>query len=324
MALEPTSRAHAAQIAAGIEGRNYGHRFESALSETINSIEEISMIDASGVSGEVVFGLPAERLLQVIFASENINPNHVSSVRAYWLGGLATGAGSGGTNLLDLETGLPISGSSKSDVVVDIILISGETVRRGVSVKSCSTPKPTNDQLFFTQAVAFSGHLRRIGLDVSSEMENDLRRFCGDDGFRPTDVLSGSELERREGWSNRFFWEELDSRGQWENLFNTHQERITRFLLAEGAYVNDPISPTYVLHQVRGYEDYSDVELYISTVNGLVNSSLQNSSFDTRPYTTKGASHLAPRFGFIQFQRGGQKQHPTQLQFNLQAGYFFK
>jgi len=324
MPLEPTSRAHAAQIAAGIEGRRYGHRFESALTETINSIEDISMIDASGVSGEVVSGLPAERLLQVIFASENINPNDVSSICAYWLGGLATGAGSGGTILLDLETDLPISGSSKSDVVIDIILISGETIRRGVSVKSCSTPRPTNDQLFFTQAVAFSRHLRRIGLDVSSEMENDLRRFCGDDGFCPTDILSGSELERREGWSNRFFWEELDSRGQWENLFNTHQERITYFLLAEGAYVDDPISPTYVLHQVRGYEDYSDVEMYITTVDGLVTSSLQNSSFNTRPYTTKGARHLAPRFGFIQFQRGGQKQHPTQLQFNLQAGYFFR
>tara|TARA_R100000808_G_scaffold23266_1_gene51440 strand:- start:49 stop:249 length:201 start_codon:yes stop_codon:yes gene_type:complete len=34
--------------------------------------------------------------------------------------------------------------------------------------------------------------------------------------------------------------------------------------------------------------------------------------------------HEAPRFGIIQMQRGGQKQHPTQLQFNLEAGYFYK
>jgi hypothetical protein len=39
-------------------------------------------------------------------------------------------------------------------------------------------------------------------------------------------------------------------------------------------------------------------------------------------YKNDPATHYAPRFGFIQFQRGGQKQHPTQLQFNLKAGYF--
>lgn len=33
--------------------------------------------------------------------------------------------------------------------------------------------------------------------------------------------------------------------------------------------------------------------------------------------------HKAPKFGVVQMQRGGQKQHPTQLQFNLKAGYFY-
>lgn len=37
-----------------------------------------------------------------------------------------------------------------------------------------------------------------------------------------------------------------------------------------------------------------------------------------------GVQHEAPRFGIVQMQRGGQKQHPTQLQFNLKAGYFYK
>ena len=38
----------------------------------------------------------------------------------------------------------------------------------------------------------------------------------------------------------------------------------------------------------------------------------------------KSVEHLAPRFGIVQMQRGGQKQHPTQLQFNLKAGYFYR
>jgi hypothetical protein len=37
----------------------------------------------------------------------------------------------------------------------------------------------------------------------------------------------------------------------------------------------------------------------------------------------EGILHQAPRFGVVQMQRGGQKQHPTQLQFNLKAGYFY-
>ena len=38
---------------------------------------------------------------------------------------------------------------------------------------------------------------------------------------------------------------------------------------------------------------------------------------------TKGIFHEAPRFGIIQFQRLGNKQNATQLQFNLEAGYFY-
>ena len=42
------------------------------------------------------------------------------------------------------------------------------------------------------------------------------------------------------------------------------------------------------------------------------------------PADLPGVKHLAPRFGIVQMQRGGQKQHPDQLQFNLEAGYFYK
>ena len=38
----------------------------------------------------------------------------------------------------------------------------------------------------------------------------------------------------------------------------------------------------------------------------------------------EGILHQAPKFGVIQMQRGGQKQHPTQLQFNLKSGYFYE
>jgi hypothetical protein len=342
VALTPTSVAHAAQIAAGVEGRRYGHRFELALTETLNQISNVDEIDLIESSSKVVFGLPAEKLLEFIFSNEKIDCSNISEIKGYWLGGLATGAGGSGVQLRDLKTGEIISGSSKSDVVVDIVQYDGRILRRGISVKSCSNEKPTNDQIFFTQAVAFCRHLRNLRkanfklfnpmswllcmsrMKVTSQMENDLRRFCGDDGFRPSDELSMQDLQKRSGWPDRYFWEELETNEEWEFFFNRFQSRITHFLLAEGAYRDDPISPTYVLHQVRGYDDYSNVEMFISTIDNLVNMSTSYSKFSTREYSTRGARHLAPRFGFIQFQRGGQKQHPTQLQFNLQAGYFFK
>jgi hypothetical protein len=321
MALDPTSIAHAGQIAAGIEGRRYGHRFESALAETINSINPC-VIDNSGRSNLVVNGLPGERLLEVIYSVEDIQPNDIISVRAHWLGGSATGAGRSQYELLDLDSGRVVTGNSKSDVVIDITLRNGDVVRRGISVKSCSNTIPTNAQLFFTQAVAFCRHLRRIGLNISTAMETDLRRFCGDDGFCPSSLLSSEQLSSRSGWTNRFFWEELSSREEWELLFTENQELITRFLLAEGAYVDDPITPSFVLHQTCSYDEYTDVEMYIATIDDLICRSMSHSGFHTRSYSTRGASHLAPRFGIIQFQRGGQRQHPTQLQFNLMAGYF--
>ena len=37
----------------------------------------------------------------------------------------------------------------------------------------------------------------------------------------------------------------------------------------------------------------------------------------------KGVKHECPKFGIVQMQRFGNKQNATQLQFNLQAGYFY-
>jgi hypothetical protein len=64
----------------------------------------------------------------------------------------------------------------------------------------------------------------------------------------------------------------------------------------------------------------------------LIAQSRTYQGFATRPYSVRkgsypdppGVQHLAPRFGVVQMQRGGQAQHPTQLQFNLEAGYFYK
>jgi hypothetical protein len=66
-------------------------------------------------------------------------------------------------------------------------------------------------------------------------------------------------------------------------------------------------------------------------VDELVEFSCSAGGFSTKPYSVrkgrfKDASviHQAPRFGFVQLQQFGNKQNATQLQFNLQAGYFYK
>ena len=68
------------------------------------------------------------------------------------------------------------------------------------------------------------------------------------------------------------------------------------------------------------------------TIDELILRSARYQGFTTRAYSVHkgshkdppGVKHLAPRFGIVQMQRGGQKQHPEQLQFNLEAGYFYK
>jgi hypothetical protein len=63
----------------------------------------------------------------------------------------------------------------------------------------------------------------------------------------------------------------------------------------------------------------------------LVELSYNYCKFEKKKYSVRkgsykdpeGVQHDAPRFGIVQMQRGGQTQHPEQLQFNLQAGYFY-
>ena len=114
-----------------------------------------------------------------------------------------------------------------------------------------------------------------------------------------------------------------------ERIFTDHQDDITRLLLQK-AYANDPYPPDYVMHQPHG-APANNCEVAILTIDNFIRLSREYAGFAFRPYRVKkgshkdppGVEHLAPRFGVIQFQRGGQKQHPTQLQFNLRAGYFY-
>lgn len=313
---------HKAQIEAGTTGRKKGHLFEKELAKAVSTTRLVAE-SLAGPKSHLVRGHPAIELVSYIARTEQLSG--ALTVKAWWVGGLATG--SGGDILTDV--GGRITEKSKSDVVLEIQDSEG-CIRRGVSVKTCSKKTPTNDQLYFTTAVAFCSLLRQNGISVSMSAETALRMFCGDVGYRPMD--EPSSIVDRQANPERWFWEELPRPGRekLEGIFSKHQRKITQILL-QTAYVSDPFPPEYLLHQTVAYSDINDCPLAIFKISELVDLSCKYSGFSTKPYRIhKGrykndpAVHLAPRFGFVQFQRGGQKQHPTQLQFNLAAGYFNK
>lgn len=151
--------------------------------------------------------------------------------------------------------------------------------------------------------------------------------FCGDPGFRPRDSDRASS---RKSDPDRWFFEELPQEGRMEieGVFGTRQADITRLLL-QLAYPNDPHPPEFLLHITKKAADITAADLALFSIDELIQKSCCFGSFSLKPYRIRKGrfkddenTHFAPRFGFVQFQRGGQKQHPTQLQFNLQAGYF--
>ena len=149
-------------------------------------------------------------------------------------------------------------------------------------------------------------------------------------GFRPLDdpaIMTTRQIDPR-----RFFWEETSQAGrhELENIFKNYQNEITRLLLQK-AYLNDPFVPEILIHKTRKLlENPQEFALY--NIEELISLSKKHQGFVTKKYSVRkgsykdivGTYHEAPRFGIVQMQRGGQKQHPTQLQFNLQAGYFYK
>lgn len=155
-----------------------------------------------------------------------------------------------------------------------------------------------------------------------------MKQFCGDVGFRP---LDDGDSSGRVYTPDRYFWEEINSVGrkEWENLFTEHQDEVTRLLLQKG-YSDDPFPPEIIFHKTRKTTPGNE-EIAIFLMDEFISLSRAYEGFCFNHYRVKkgshkepeGVDHLAPRFGVVQMQRGGQKQHPTQLQFNLKAGYFY-
>jgi hypothetical protein len=173
--------------------------------------------------------------------------------------------------------------------------------------------------------------LRDNDIPVSDGAVNALRQFCGDTGFRPLDhpkEIAGRQVDPR-----RYFWEELPPpfRKEWEENLTGRQDDIMRLLLQK-AYINDPFIPDFLIHKTKLALRWADTEVAIYSIDELVALSHSYQGFVTKSYSVRkgshrdpvGVSHLAPRFGAVQMQRGGQVQHPDQLQFNLEAGYFYK
>ncbi len=323
MALIPENKKHEAQILAGTKGRKMGHEFENRIAEIINAVDwSKEPVEELALTKNIFFGDPAVEIVKYILKSEKINS--VKYVKASWLGGLAT---SGLGHVVKDEQGHAIT-KSKSDIILE--LATSNTIKIiGISIKSCNAKSPTNAQLYFSTASAFSQLLRNNGIEVSVEAEESLKMFCGNTGYQPVDsaTTAGRLSDNR-----RYFWEELpeSGRNELETLFSQKQGVITNLLLRK-AYKDDPFAPSYVVHKTKKSEKFDKTEIAIYSIDELVALSEGFAGFQLKPYhIRKGAfkndpnEHWAPRFGVVQMQRGGQKQHPTQLQFNLQAGYFYK
>jgi hypothetical protein len=320
MPLKPTDERHRFQIEAGTVGRRKGHAFEKQLAETINTFD-LAMLPQHRLS-HLETGNPAALLLGYIEQSLGLR---IMKVKARWLGGLATARD--GDVLVD-DNGNPVKGC-KSDVLLDIDTPDGFT-RIGVSVKTCNNKIPTNDQMYFTTARAFCRLLIANGIPCSDLAIEAMSMFCGDSGFRPIDHMTEFKLRSRTCDPNRYYWEELsrEAQDEWESIFVTYQDEIT-LILFQKAYKDDPFPPEVLMHQTVRYERFDNCQLALFTMGEIIALSLKHSRFVLSPYIIRkgtykndSATHYAPRFGFIQFQRAGNKQHPTQLQFNLKAGYF--
>lgn len=323
MALMPLNEAHALQIQAGALGRKAGHGFEDKITDEINHLG-YPMAAPAMPAGHVFQGDPALTLLGYIASREGYGT--IVEASAISTGALATSEE--GKRWLSVN-GVKVT-KCKSDVVLTLTGACGTKRTFGVSIKQCNNAKPTNAQLYFTTAVGFTNLLRNNGIPVSDRALYALRQFCGDTEFRPQDINPG---QVRLVDPRRYFWEEIDpvGRAEWEANFSENQDAISRLLLQK-AYIDDPFVPDYVLHKTKSATGWNATEVAIYSIEELLALSRSYQGFATRPYSVRkgsyvdpaGVMHLAPRFGVIQMQRGGQAQHPTQLQFNLEAGYFYK
>lgn len=309
------------QIDAGAEGRKKGHSYENELASKINATQ-MPYCKSCNMNTIIHRGSPVVILLDKIL--DYLKWNHCDNVEAYATGKLATSEYGDKEILVE---GKSIT-SAKSDVIL-VLYKSGQKRVIGVSVKQCNNKTPTNAQVFFTTATAFYNLIKENGMPLSDKALKVMRQFCGDAGFRPSDDYDCSS---RVSTPERYFWEEIDPEGkaEWEEIFKTHQDDVTRLLLQK-AYSNDPFPPEIILHKTKRATSFDNQEIAIFSMDQFISLSKRYSPFTYSNYRVKkgrhkepeGISHQAPRFGVIQMQRGGQKQHPTQLQFNLKAGYFY-
>ena len=324
MALAPTNREHALQIQAGTLGRSRGHAFEYAIAGGINRITY--PIEFTHVVDEhVITNNPAHSLLNYI--ASTYRRNTIEHASALSTGALATSE--------EGKKWLCVNGVAlrrcKSDIIITLRFTEDDEQTVGVSTKQCNNTTPTNAQLYFTTARRFVKILRERKIPVSDNAVRALRQFCGDSGFRPSDdpgLRAGRRVDPR-----RFFWEETYEPGrlEWEALLSERQDDVMRLLLQK-AYLGDPFSPDLLLHKTKRSPSWDLTEVAIYTIDEIIAHSRAYSGFRLQPYAvTKGSyrdpagvAHMAPRFGIVQMQRGGQAQHPEQLQFNLKAGYFYK
>jgi hypothetical protein len=278
------------------------------------------------VGGSHLFsGDPALYLLKYVAASLGL----ASLLRASAISTGALATSEAGKRWLTVN-GVAVS-RCKSDLILTLHAPNSGMLTVGVSTKQCNNATPTNAQLFFTTARGFVNLLRNQGIPVTDTALRAPRQFCGDDGFRPSDDPQISA--RRQADPRRYFWEEIDTEGkrEWESTFSTFQDQVTQLLLQK-AYIDDPFVPEFLVHKTRRAAAWNATEVAIYSIAELINLSRGYQGFATRPYSVRkgsyrdpeGVTHLAPRFGIVQMQRGGQKQHPAQLQFNLEAGYFYR
>lgn len=310
------------QIKAGTKGRRKGHSYENELVSKLNAVK-MPYYKSCDSSGVIHKGSPVNILLDKVLCY--LTWDYCDEVKAYATGKLATSESGAKEVLIE---GQSIS-SAKSDV---ILVLSQFNIKRviGVSVKQCNNRTPTNAQVFFTTATAFYNLMKDNDIPLTEKALKAMRQFCGDAGFRPLDDF---DCSNRVSTPERYFWEEIEPEGkaEWEKAFSAYQDKVTRLLLQK-AYLNDPFPPEIILHKTKKSDSFDNQEVAVFSMDQFISLSREYSSFACSSYRVKkgrykepeGIMHQAPRFGVIQMQRGGQKQHPTQLQFNLKAGYFYE
>ena len=309
------------QIGAGTSGRKRGHSYESELASKLNSLS--MPFEKTHTNTKYV----EKGRVELILLNKILNYltwDSCTHIDAYSTGSLATAEV--GLKKMEID-GLTIRGC-KSDVIIKLSNEKGISKIVGISIKQCNNKVPTNAQVYFSTASAFYNFIVKCGYKLSNNALIAMKQFCGDMGYRPCD---NEDISHRLSTPDRYFWEEINTigRAEWENLFAQHQDDITRLLLQKG-YKDDPFPPDIILHKTKRALP-NDEEIAIFTMDEFVKLSHIYGPFGCVKYRVKkgrykepyGVEHLAPRFGVVQMQRGGQKQHPTQLQFNLKAGYFY-